>query len=58
MTKTTKPQRRTAEQIDAGWRAIEHLSMGPRERREGVERIEIGSADSGFDAPPSWPPAK
>jgi hypothetical protein len=53
MTKTTK--RPTAEQIERGWKAIERQANGPV---AVDDKIEIGSADSGFDAPPTWPPTK
>lgn len=54
MTKTTKPARHTAAQVAAGWRAIErHAYAG--NSLPAAERIEIGSADSGFDAPPPYP---
>lgn len=55
MTKTTKPQRPTAEQIARGWKAIETQANGPV---AVADKIEIGSADSGFDAPPAWPPVR
>jgi len=55
MTKTTKTQRPTPEQIERGWKAIETQAMGPV---AVADKIEIGSADSGFDAPPAWPTMK
>lgn len=50
MTKTTKTQGRTAEQIDRGWKAIERQAMGPKPVED---KIEVGSEDSGFDEPPA-----
>jgi hypothetical protein len=55
MTKTTRPakqiKRHTAEQVAAGWLAIERQGNGPVEI-PASERVQIGSADSGFDLPP------
>jgi hypothetical protein len=55
MTKTTKSQRPTAEQIARGWKAIERQALGPV---AVTDRIEIGSTGSAFDAPPAWPTTK
>ena len=52
MTKTTKRQGHTNEQVEAGWLAIEHYANGATKPRQGVERVEIGSEQSGFDLPP------
>jgi hypothetical protein len=55
MTKTTQPakqiKRHTAEQVAASWRAMERQANGPV-AIPAAERVEIGSADSGFDLPP------
>lgn len=51
----TKTQRQTPEQITRGWEAIERQANGPV---TVTDKIEVGSADSGFDAPPTWPPTK
>jgi hypothetical protein len=37
------------------FKVIERQAMGPA---EPDRRVEIGSAESGFDAPPAWPPAE
>ena len=58
MTKTTKPQRHTDEQVAAGWLAIERCAMGNAKPLPASQRVKVGSADSGFDAPPTWPLAK
>lgn len=55
MTKTTKRPGHTDEQVARGWLAIERLANGNTTPLPASERIEIGSANSGFDAPPAYP---
>ena len=55
MTKTTKLQRPTAEQIRRGWEAIERQANGAV---AVADKIEVGSTESAFDAPPVWPPVR